>query len=168
MTPAFDLVVQSFTSPTLPGIPSDLDKSAIRSPHIANALRALSPLDVHIVLPHAKEKNPLHPATHLNMEYFYDGTGAVMGHDQITADRLECVDMEQKLFLLRVPPEGILRVKVNHGESADAEVRVCAFKDFKLLDKWVVGQIKGLGLEGFKSEPIHLKRVEQWKQQNTR
>ena len=67
------------------------------------------------------------------------------------------------VYELTVESEHILRCKVNHGESPDAEVRIRAWKRDKLLGCWTVGKIEGLGLEGLKSELIHRRRVEKWK-----
>ena len=99
------------------------------------------------------------------MAYFLEGPAEVCSMETITSRHLvrSATEDDAKTYVIEVPPKMILRPKVNHGETPEAEVRVRAWRDDKLLGSWPVGRIKDLGLEGFKSEPIHLLRVEQWK-----
>lgn len=168
MAPQFSLTVKSFAPPTLPEVPADLDPSAIRSPHIPNVLSPTSPLYFTVSLPFAREKDPLYPATHLQMAYYYEGTGEPISTNLITSKNLvnSHADAGSDIYTFEVPPDSILRAKVNHGESPQAEVRVRAWRNEKLLGMWTVGRIAKLGLEGFKSEPIHRRRVEEWKAKN--
>ena len=165
MPPKFSLTVRSFTPPTLPVVDAEIEPSAIRSPHIPNVLSPTSSLYFVVFLPSARNKDPLYPATHLQMAYQYEGTGEVFSSNLIMARNVVSSGTEEEptLYTIEVPPESIPRVKVNHGESPLAEVRVRAWRDEKLLGMWPVGIIENLGLEGFKSQPIHLRRVEQWK-----
>ena len=164
MPPKFDLTVRSFTPPTLPVVDGEIDPSAIRSSHIPNVLSPTTSLYFAVSLPSARSNDPLYPATHLQMAYQYEGTGETISTNLITAkDIVSSGTEEEPLYTVEVPPESIHRVKVNHGESPCAEVRVRAWRDMKLLGMWPVGRIESLGLEGFKSQPIHLRRVEQWK-----
>ena len=105
------------------------------------------------------------------LSYNFKGTGEVHVSRQFTSQDLVLVqagsdeDSEQvePVYEINVQPEHICRVKVNHGESPDGELRVGAWKREKLLGVWTVGEIEGLGIEGLKSEPEHLRLVEQWK-----
>lgn len=91
------------------------------------------------------------------MAYHYEGTGEVISTNPITNKNLTDSSIEEAshLHTFEVLPESILRVKVNHGESPAAEIRVRARRHEKLLGMWSVGCIENLGLEGCKSEPIH-------------
>ena len=165
MPPKFTLTVDSFTLPSLPDVPPDIDPSTIRAPSIPNALSPTTPLYFTVSLPCAREKDPLYPATHLQMAYFYEEKAEVISTNLITNKNLVDSSTEEKphFYTVEVPPESILRAKVNHEESPAAEVRVRAWRYEKLHGMWVVGRIENLGLEGFKSEPLYRRRVEQWK-----
>ena len=168
MPPQFSLTVQSFVAPDLPPVPKDIDHSLIKSPLIPNVLSPTSPLHLQLLLPCARESDFLYPATHLQFSYHYEGTGESIGADLITSREVVRGPSDEKVqdhfvYHVEVPPTSILRVKVNHGETPDADMRVRAWKNEKLLGMWTIGRIPGLGLEGFKSEPIHRLRVAQWK-----
>lgn len=59
-----------------------------------------------------------------------------------------------------MPSDNIPRAKVNHGMTSTAEVTVYAWKGEKLLGKWTVGQVEGLGIEGLKSSDLAISRAE--------
>lgn len=160
MAPHFTLSVHSVRLPTLPQLPADLEPSDIRSGLTLSALSATSPLQITLSLPLTKPKDPLHPATHLQLSYKYRGTGEIFIPESITRERL--VWIEDQLFELEVPPKDIPRAKVNHEQTTTAEVLVYAWKGEKLLGKWSVCQIEGLGIEGMKSDGVPRLRYETW------
>ena len=69
------------------------------------------------------------------------------------------------LYTAQVAADEVPRVKVNEGASTTATISLFAWKGEKLLGKWDIGQIEGLGLTGLKSEEIHKRRVQQWKEE---
>lgn len=111
-------------------------------------------------------KNPLYPASHLQLAYHYEGTGETLVPNFITSENLvkstEANEEEPNLFEVEVAPEDILRFKVNEGQTTTASLKVRAWRREKLLGEWTVGQIERLGFVGLKSEPIHLARVKAW------
>lgn len=164
MAPQFSLTVHSFTPPTLPARPADTPDSALRSPHILPpAAVATSPLTFTISLPSARDNDPLYPATKLQLSFSHQGTGEVFpprvvtSQDLIKADEPEG-EGEQHLYTVQVPPNEVPRAKVSHEQTTDADVSVYAWKGEKLLGKFLVGRIEGLGFEGLKSNPLAISR----------
>ncbi|OAA78655.1 hypothetical protein LEL_05478 [Akanthomyces lecanii RCEF 1005] len=171
--PEYRLSVHSLTPPTLPTTPEGAHHTDIRSglsegAKGSSSVAATSPLRFTLSLPDATPKNPLHPATHLQLTYFYAGSGETFVPRPIApADvvKTDADDESSTLYEVELGPADILRVKVNEGETPDAEVRLNAWRNEKLLGKFTVGVIKGLGLEGFKSFDLAKRRVENWKDQ---
>ncbi|KAJ2966105.1 hypothetical protein NQ176_g10304 [Zarea fungicola] len=164
----YNLSVHSFTPPSFPEVPKETQPSEIRSGLIAGSFAAATkPLFFTLSLPGAQEKNPLHPATHLQLTFAYAGTGEIFVPNLIMPGDLtestSAGDAQSTLYNVEISPRDIARVKVNEGESPDAEVRLYAWRKEKLLGKWVIGTIKGLGIEGLKSTDLAKKRVEHWK-----
>ncbi|KAH8667034.1 hypothetical protein BX600DRAFT_463055 [Xylariales sp. PMI_506] len=165
----FSLSVRSFTPPTLPDRPVDAPASAFRSPKIPSIAAATSPLFFTLSLPSARDKDPLYPATHLQLSYHHEGTGEVFPSDNITAQDLvksDADDDDEHLYIVQIPPKEIPRAKVNEGTSSNAEVNVYAWRREKLLGKWKVGEIEKLGFEGLKSTPLAVLRQKTWKAQS--
>lgn len=160
MAPNFTLSIHSVTLPNVPEQPPDLEPSDIRSPISASALSATSSLRITLSLPLAKPKDPIYPATRLQLSYKHQGTGEIFIPESITRERL--VWVEDQLFELEVPPKDIPRAKVNHEQSTTAEVLLYAWKGEKLLGKWSVCEIEGLGIEGLKSDGVPRVRYETW------
>lgn len=162
--PQFSLEVRSFTPPTLPARPADAPASAFRSPHIPSVAVATSPLFFTLSLPSARDKDPLYPATHLQLTYHHEGTAEVFPSKAITSEDLVKSDSEgeEHLYIVQVPPEGIPRTKVNEGTTPDADVSVYAWRREKLLGKWSVGRIEDLGFVGLKSFPLAVLRQKTW------
>lgn len=169
--PEYRLSVHSLTPPTLPAIPEDAHHTDIRSGFSEGAkgssyAAATSPLRFTLSLPDARPKNPLHPATHLQVTYFYAGSGETYVPRLIMpADVVKTGEESSTLYEVELGPADISRVKVNEGETPDAEVRVNAWRNEKLLGKYTVGVIKGLGIEGLKSWDLAKRRVENWKEE---
>lgn len=84
--------------------------------------------------------------------------------DQITSKDLSKSDTgddpEAKIFIIEIPPNKVPRAKVDEGTSGDAEIRMYAWKNEKLLGQYEVGTVHGLGLTGFKATEISLRRQE--------
>ncbi|KAJ6782145.1 hypothetical protein PWT90_07437 [Aphanocladium album] len=164
----YNLSVHSLTPPTLPEIPEGTQPSDIRSGMIPGSFAAaLSPLRFTLSLPDARPKNPLYPATHLQLTYFYPSSGEIYVPNLITPrDVVKADDDEEQstLYNVEIAPPDIVRVKVNEGETPDAEVRVNAWRNEKLLGKFTLGIIEGLGIEGLKSFDLAKRRVEAWKE----
>ncbi|RDW82339.1 hypothetical protein BP6252_03451 [Coleophoma cylindrospora] len=156
----FSLSVLSYTPPTLPDQPIDIQASDFRSPHLPSIVAATSRLLFTISLPSARANDPLYPATHLQLTYTFEGTGEIFIPNVITSKDLieSSAEGETNLYNVQVPEGEIPRPKVNHGTTSTAEVSVYAWRREKLLGKWNVGQVKGLGIVGLKSEPIHILR----------
>lgn len=161
MAPNFNLSIHSIRLPSLPQPPPDLEAKDVHSSLIPSALSATSPLQIVLSLPLAKPKDPLHPSTHLQLSYKYEGTGEIFIPESITRERL--IWIEDQLFELEVPPKDIPRGKVNHEQTTTAEVLVYGWKGEKLLGNWSVCQIEGLGIEGLKSDGVPRLRYETWK-----
>lgn len=170
--PDYELSVTSFTPPTFPEIPEGTQPEQVRSPLIVGALEAAtSPLQFTLSLPGARPTNPLHPATHIQLTYTYPNSGEVyLPHSIMPSDlvRADAGDERSTLYDVELGPKDIARAKVNEGESPDAEVKVYVWRNEKLLGKWTVGIIKGLGLEGLKSFDVAKRRVEYWKEQKAK
>ena len=162
----FDLSIQSFTPPTIPETPPDIPPSAFKSPHLPSPVPVTSPLAFSVSLPSARDKNPLFPATHLQMTYSFEGTGEIFMTTLITSKDLVKLDTgadaESTLFQVRIDPKDIPRPKVNHETTTDAHVRVYAWKREKLLGKWDVGDVEGLGISGLKSNDLAVLRQQTW------
>lgn len=156
----FSLCVQSYTPPSLPDQPVDIQASDFRSPLQLSSVAATSPLLFFISLPSARTNDPLYPATHLQLAYNFEGTGEVFLPKVITSKDLigSSDEAETNLYSVQVSSEDIPRAKVNHGTTNTADVIVYAWRREKLLGKWNVGQVEGLGIVGLKSEPIHILR----------
>ena len=61
-----------------------------------------------------------------------------------------------------MPPDEIPRAKVNQGATSAADVNIYAWRNEKLLGKWNVGRVEGLGLTGLKSHDVALLRQAAW------
>ncbi len=155
--PDYKLSVHSLTPPSLPAIPADTQPNDITSSMIPGSFAAAtSPLRFTLSLPDARPTKPLYPATHLQLTYFYPGSGEVFVPTLIMpAD----VVKKHELYEVEIGVADIARVKVNEGESPDAEVRVNAWRNEKLLGKFTVDVVKGLGIEGLKSFDLAKRRV---------
>lgn len=151
----FELSVHSFTPPTLPEQPTDVSPDEFRSPLGTTIARATSPLCFTVSLPSARKTNPLFPAGHLQLVYHWEDTGDVFVPRVLTSKDLDDVstEAEPNLYSVQIPPSEIARAKVNHGTTSTADVQVHAWKREKLLGKWHLGQIEGLGFVGLKSGP---------------
>ncbi|KAG9247118.1 hypothetical protein BJ878DRAFT_477658 [Calycina marina] len=186
----FSLAVHSYTPPTLPPQPSDIQAatSDFKSPMLSSrsVAAATSPLLFIIALSAARPTDPLYPATHLQITYRFEGTGEIFVPNLITSKNLVEVSGEtssrdavessneaveeregegedaKKLYRVEIPPADILRAKVNEGTTNDADVSVYAWRREKLLGKYAIGRIEGLGIVGLKAEPIHLLRQKNW------
>ncbi|KAF2669589.1 hypothetical protein BT63DRAFT_425278 [Microthyrium microscopicum] len=162
----FSLSIHSFTPPTLPAQPDDINpsdfKSAIHSSRTIAA--ATSPLCFTLSLPSARPNDPLYPATHLQITYNFEGSGEQFIPNPITSRDLIDASTEEEVNLYSVQLSGndIARSKVNHGMTSNADVSVYAWRREKLLGKWLVGGVEGLGIVGLKSEPIHRLRQKTW------
>lgn len=171
--PDYQLSVHSLTQPTLPEIPKDTKPSDIPSGLITgNFAAATSPLRFTLSLPDARPANPLHPATHLQLSYFYPGSGEVYVPDPIMPKDPTKTDAAgdetSTLYEVVIGPAGIWRVKVNEGESPDAEARLYAWRNEKLLGKFVLGTVEGVGIEGLKSFDLAKRRVEAAKERKAK
>ncbi|KAH8657904.1 hypothetical protein BX600DRAFT_499944 [Xylariales sp. PMI_506] len=162
--PPFSLSIHSFTPPTLPAQPTDVPDFTFRSPHISTIAAATSPLCFTISLPFARDKNPLYPATHLQLSYFHDGTGEIFPSKAITSQDLVKSEGEgeEHLYIVQVPPQEVPRTKVNEGRTSAADVNVYAWRGEKMLGKWNVGRIEDLGFVGLKSHPDALLFQKAW------
>lgn len=166
MPPAaeFSLSIISLTPPDLPPPPPDATEKTIKSPLIPHAASATSPLLITISLPPGREKDPLWPATHLTTSVHWDNSGSVYQPDQITSKDLiksdDGDDPDAKIFTIEIPPKRVPRAKVDEGTSGDAEIKLYAWKNERLLGQYDAGTIRGLGLIGFKASEISLRRQE--------
>jgi hypothetical protein len=168
MAATFTLSVHSMTPPELPPQPTDLPATAFKSSLISGSpVAATSPLLFTLRLPNARPKNPLLPASHLQVVFSYHGTGDIFLPRFITPGDLVHVPGEGDLYEAQVAGDDVPRVKVNIGETSDATVSVYAWKGEKLLGRFEIGKIEGLGLIGLKSEAIHKRRVEEWMKDRT-
>lgn len=162
----FQLAVEGFTVPTIPKQPPELTRHDIASPHISSDCSPTDSLKVTLSLSCARPKSALYPATHLQLSFFYDGTGevylsrAIYQSDITVADCTDAAGLP--CYELTVPGIELLRVKVNEGKTADAQVRAYVWKSEKLLGMWELGTIENLGFVGMKSFDLHYRRLEQW------
>jgi hypothetical protein len=158
----FSLSIYSFTPPTLPAQPSDINPSDFKSAihHSRSIAAATSPLQFTLCLPAARPNDPLYLATHLQITYTFEGSGEQFIPNFITSkDVIDAsTEEEPNLYSMQLSGNDIARAKVNHGMTSDADVSIYAWRREKLLGKWHVGRIEGLGIVGLKSEPIHLLR----------
>lgn len=160
----FSLSIQSFSPPTLPERPADAPASAFRSPLIPSAAAATSPLCFTVLLPSARDTDPLYPATHLQLSYNFEGSGEVFIPDVISSRdlRKHGSEAEPNLYEVQTPADKVPRAKVNEGAPSAAEVCVYAWRGEKLLGKWTVGRVEGLGIVGLKSDPLAILRRDIW------
>lgn len=104
------------------------------------------------------------PATHLTSSVHWDNSGSVYQPDQITSKDLiksdDGADPDAKIYTIEIPPNRVPRAKVDQGTSGDGEIKLYAWKNEKLLGQYGAGTIRGLGLLGFKSSEISLRRQE--------
>lgn len=164
MPPQFNISIDSVKLPSLPQ--KSIDETipgTIRSPLIPSSLCATTPLCFTCHLSLARPKDPLYPATHLQLSYNFHDTGEVFIPRSITSERLIPVEGADQRFEIQIPVEEISRAKVNHGATTDAQVAIYAWKGEKMLGKWIVCKIEGLGVEGLKSNDLAMLRVETWK-----
>lgn len=112
----------------------------------------------------ARDADPLYPATHLQLSYNFQGTGEVFIPDVIGPRDLVKSDdeAEPNLYEVQAPADKVPRAKVNEGAPSAAEVSVYAWRGEKLLGKWTVGRVEGLGIEGLKSDPLAVLRRDTW------
>lgn len=158
--PPFDLSVESFTPPNLPATPPNTSPAEIRSSLIPHILAPTSPLHIAVSLPHSQDTKPaLYPATRLQLAYVFEGTGEIFVPNAITSRDLVPADLTRNLYEIEVLARDIPRAKVNHGMTSTAEVVLYAWKGEKLLGKWSVGRIEGLGIEGMKSNDLAISRA---------
>ena len=164
--PQFSITVKSFTPPTLPLVPANVDPKLIKAATIPNIYGATSPMEFTVLLPSARPKNPLHPATHLILAYRFDQTGEHLVDEPILPEHLVSCGTEEEphLYTIEVAPKHVARVKVNEGRTTDANVGVYSWKGEKLLGRFDIGHLEGLGIAGLKSEEIHKMRVEAWRE----
>lgn len=164
MPPQFSLSVHSFTPPTLPDRPADVPASAFRSSLIPSPAAATSPLCFTVSLPSGRDTDPLYPATHLQLTYNFEGTGEIFIPDVVTSRDLikSADDTEPNLYEVRTPADKVPRAKVNEGAPSAAEVSAYAWRGEKLLGKWTVGRVEGLGIVGLKSNPLAILRRDTW------
>lgn len=162
--PQFSLSIHSFTPPTLPERPVDAPASAFRSPLIPSTAAATLPLRFTVSLPTARETDSLYPATHLQLSYNFEGSGEVFIPDVITSKDLTKSESEAEpnLYEVETPAQNVPRPKVNEGAPSAAEVFLYAWRGEKLLGKWTVGRVEGLGIEGLKSDPLAILRRDTW------
>lgn len=164
MPTQFSISIESVRLPNLP--PTSIHDTApgtIRSPLIPSTLCATTPLCFTCDLPLARPKDPLYPATHLQLSYNFHDTGEVFIPRSITSEQFVAVGDAGRLFEVQVPVEDVPRAKVNHGATTDAQVAIYAWKGEKMLGKWDVCKIEGFGIEGMKSNGLAILRVETWK-----
>lgn len=102
-------------------------------------------------------ENGLSPATHLQLCWSFENTGTIFAPNHITAKDLI---KQGEHYEVVVPASEVIRAKVNEGETTTGEVIVFAWKREKLLGRFSVGFIEGLGLEGYKSFELAKRRVE--------
>jgi len=177
-TPTFSLTIRSLTPPTLPPQPdlADVPASAYKSSLIAGGpAAATSPLLFTLVLPNARPGSPLFPADRLQVVFTFAGTGSIYLPNVLESkdfvpvlDAAADGDGNGNLYAAQIPASEIPRVKVNEGETSAATVSLNAWRGEKLLGKWELGKVEGVGLEGLKSLDIHKRRVEQWKEESER
>lgn len=160
----FSLTVEEFKPPTFPQ-PINIEPSDFRSPLIPSATGTpTSSLDISISLPFARSnKDPLYPATHLQLSFKYEGTGEIFLPAVIMSQDLHCSATVSYLYDIEVLPRSIPRAKVNHGATSTAEVVIYAWKGEKLLGNWTAGCIAELGIVGLKSTEVALLRQKTWK-----
>lgn len=169
--PEFTLCVRSFTPPTLPDKPANAPPSGFRSPLIPSAAAATSPLRFTVCLPCARDTDPLYPASHLQLTYKFESTGEVFIPNVITSRDLVKTSgseaeaegqTEENLYVVQAPAREVPRPKVNEGAPSAAEVSAYAWRGEKLLGKWSVGRVEGLGIVGLKSDPLAILRRDTW------
>ncbi|KAL1880071.1 hypothetical protein Daus18300_001434 [Diaporthe australafricana] len=173
--PEFSLCVRSFTPPTLPDQPANASPSEFRSSLIPSAAAATSPLCFTVSLPCARDTDPLYPATHVQLTYKFEGTGEIFIPNVITSRDLEkasSIEVEaeaevggqagENVYVVQAPQQEVPRPKVNEGAPSAAEVSAYAWRGEKLLGKWSVGRIEGLGIVGLKSNPLAILRRDTW------
>jgi hypothetical protein len=166
MTAPYTLMVHSITPPDLPPRPTDLPASAFRSSLISGSpAAATSPFLFTLHLPNARDTNAMYPASHFQVVFSFAGSGQMFLPRVITPKDLKSLEGEgmENMYEAQVAADEVPRVKVNEGETTTASVSLYAWKGEKLLGKFEIGVIEGVGLEGLKSEAIHKRRVEQWK-----
>jgi len=111
-----------------------------------------------IFLPRVLTGEDFAPVVQTNGDADADGDEDGDGDGNVHADGRS----SSNIYTGQVAADEVPRVKVNEGASTTATVSLFAWKGEKLLGKWDVGQIEGLGLTGLKSEEIHKRRVQQW------
>lgn len=127
----FSLTLRSFTAPTLPDQPVNIQPSDFKSPLSPRSVAvATSPLIFTLSLPAARAKDSLYPATHLQLTYAFEGTGESFVPNPITSKDLidSSTEEESKLYTVQVSPEDVHRTKVAHGRTSDGEVSVYVWK----------------------------------------
>lgn len=145
----FKLSILSLDVPALPNQPPDAVPTDFHSPLQPSPLAPTSPMTITLSLSPIRASDPLHPATHLQLAYTYKGTGDIFMPDVITAKDLLTTD-DEGVFMLEVQGKDIPRAKVSSGGMSAAVVNLYAWKGEKLLGRWQVGTIEGLGIVGMK------------------
>jgi len=155
--------VEELKPPTFPQLANInfVKPSEFRSPLIPSATgTAISSLKINISLPFTRpNKDPLYPATHLQLCFQCEGSGSAFLPEVITSrDLNSAADTNLKLYSIELLLLSIPRMKVNHGQTSTAEVIIYAWKREKLLGNWTAGYIEELGVVGLKSTELALLR----------
>jgi hypothetical protein len=160
----FTLAVEEFKAPTFPQL-TNIEPSDFRSPLIPSATgTATSSLNITISLPFGRDKDPLYPATHLQLCFKCEGTGSTFLPDVVTSRDLHLDNSTTGsiLYNIELLPGSVPRMKVNHGQTTTAEVVIYAWKREKLLGNYTAGFIAELGVVGLKSTELALSRQKAW------
>lgn len=81
----------------------------------------------------------------------YAGTGTLYAPDVVTGGDLARVGEGE--YELVVPAKQVPRGKVNLGATTTAQMHLHAWKGEKLLGKFKVCDVEGLGIAGYKTRP---------------
>lgn len=117
-----DLKIHSFTSPTT---------------------TTNRPLSIKVNIPSAADnpKNPLSPATHLQLSWSYaNGKHEIFMPQLITSETMAVLNLDDGLFEVEVAKGEIPRAKV----GGNAEIVLYAWKGEKSLGRWRIGEVESL------------------------
>ncbi|KAH8664658.1 hypothetical protein BX600DRAFT_302369 [Xylariales sp. PMI_506] len=146
--PQFNLSVRSFTTPEL--AKQQGKGEATGAADQPSYLVATSPLSFTVAVQSSRAKDPLYPATHLQLAYGFPGVGEIFDPSLITSKELMAKsttndddDDESKLYTVRVRPADIPRTRLNVEEAArhPADVHLYAWRGEKYLGKWDLGSM---------------------------
>lgn len=168
MAPDFHLTVIGLKPPLLPHYdPTTNPPIKIQTPlNLPPEIAAQSSLAITISRPTtspAHPKNPLYPATHLQLSYGFAGTGEVFVPSMIRPRdllKLEDGSTTENIYQINVSSSLIPRAKVNRGTTSTAEVMIHVWKGEKLLGTWFAGRVANLGIVGWKEDDLAVSRVE--------